>query len=294
MDKSAYITEANRQLSNTKYYTKLDVPIYMQNKPKIRNILIEIYKKGFIDKKQLEYLAGPVTVRKRIFYLLPKIHKSRTVWPQHNMPEGRPIVSDVNSESYRVSEYIDHFINPLSCLHPSYIKNTYTFIAEIRDTVVSKDDLIVTGDVSSLYTNMNINRTLSCVKKALASTKGTYSKRPDKELLELLELTLKNNDFDFNGNYYLQTCGTAMGKKYAPALANLYLLDFDNAAMSGLTTENRIIKPMMFKRYLDDIFFIWPGTVEEFKRFERYLNTITNGIKITFEYDKQEINFLTQ
>ena len=83
-----------------------------------------------------------------------------------------------------------------------------------------------------------------------------------------------------------------MGKKYAPALANLYLLDFDNAAMSGLTTENRIIKPKMFKRYLDDIFFIWPGTVEEFKRFERYLNTITNGIKITFEYDKHEINFL--
>jgi hypothetical protein len=292
MDKNAYVAEAHRQLNNTKYYTKLDEPVYMQNKPKIRNILIEMYRKGYINEKQLQYLSGPTTARKRIFYLLPQIYKSRTLWPQYNMPEGRPIVSDVNSESYRISEYIDYFINPLSCLHPSYIKNTYTFVDQIRDMVVNRNHLIVTGDVSSLYTNMNINRTLSCVKKALANTRGTNPKRPDKEIVDLLELTLKNNDFDFDGNYYLQTCGTAMGKKYAPALANLYLLDFDNAAIAGLATENGIIKPMIFKRYLDDIFFIWPGTIEELKHFERYLNTITNGIKITFEYHEQEINFL--
>jgi hypothetical protein len=124
MDKTAYVAEAYRQLKNAKYYTNLDAPIYMDNKPKIINILENIYRKGYIDQKQLQYLAGPTTARRRIFYLLPKIHKSKTLWPQYNMPEGRPIVSDVSSESYRISEYIDYFINPLACVHSSYIKNT--------------------------------------------------------------------------------------------------------------------------------------------------------------------------
>lgn len=35
---------------------------------------------------------------------------------------GRPIVSDCGSESYRVAEYIDYFLNPLAQKHQSYVK----------------------------------------------------------------------------------------------------------------------------------------------------------------------------
>ena len=83
-----------------------------------------------------------------------------------------------------------------------------------------------------------------------------------------------------------------MGKKYAPALANLYLLDFDRAAMRGLQIGSKFIKPLLYKRYLDDVFFLWPGTTEELKLFENYLGNITTGIKITFEYNNMEISFL--
>ena len=115
-----------------------------------------MYQKGAIDSKQLKYLSGREICRNRIFYLLPKIHKDKSKWPQPNMPEGRPIVSDVNSESYRVSEYIDYHIKKLACLHPSYLKNTYDFVQNIRNQSTSEHHLIVTGDVTSLYTNKNI------------------------------------------------------------------------------------------------------------------------------------------
>ena len=59
--------------------------------------------------------------------------------------------------------------------------------------------------------------------------------------------------------YRLVQFNSTMGKKYAPGLDNLYLLDFDNAAMQGFSTERGNIKPISFKSYLDDIFFIWPG-----------------------------------
>lgn len=292
LDKEAYRKEALRQLQNKKYYLKLKEPIYTQNIPKIRAICNRMRIKGFIDSKQFKYLTGPEICRNRIFYLLPKIHKDKAKWPQENMPEGRPIVSDVNSESYRVSEFIDYHINKLACLHPSYLKNTYDFIENIRNKKTSEDNLIVTGDVTSLYTNMNINRTVACVKRALAESKANHQSRPDQEIVELLDLTLKNNDFEFDGEYYLQTCGTAMGKKYAPALANLYLLDFDRAAMEGLPTDRGVIKPYLYKRYLDDIFFIWPGTPAELKLFEQHLDKVTAGIRITLEFDKSEMNFL--
>ena len=70
-------------------------------------------------------------------------------------------------------------------------------------------------------------------------------KRPDKELLELLEITLKNNDFIFNNEQYLQVCGASMGRTYVPGIADLYLEYLDDRAMFG------------FKLILFFIFAFW-------------------------------------
>ena len=78
---------------------------------------------------------------------------------------------------------------------------------------------------------MHIDRTLQVTKSALA--KYPDPQRPDKYILRLLEITLRNNDFTFNGEYFLQICGTAMGKSYAPGLADLYLEEFDEKATNG-------------------------------------------------------------
>lgn len=68
---------------------------------------------------------GDTVPRARLFYMLPKIHKDPAKWSKpHKIPPGRPIVSDCSSETYRTAEYVDHFLNPLSTTHPSYIKDT--------------------------------------------------------------------------------------------------------------------------------------------------------------------------
>lgn len=285
MDSDLYKLEAYRQLGNEQYYKQIPGPIFMDNQPKIANILKTMYQSKYINKKQLDYLSGPPDYKQRTFYLLPKIHKKLETWPHPQCPAGRPIVSDVNSESYRISEYIDSFLNPLATKHPSYIKNTYDFIHKIRNFEIPPNALIVTADVESLYTNMNINRSIACVTKQFRE--NPVSGRPDKQLLELLSLTLNNNDFEFDGKYFLQTCGTAMGKKYAPSLANMYLINFDFKAMNNFS-----IKPLLYFRYLDDVFFIWVGTVEQLLEYENFLNTLTIGIKIKLEYDAQQANFL--
>ena len=112
-------------------------------------------------------------------------------------------------------------------------------------------------------------------------------KRPDKLLLELLEITLKNNDFTFNGEYFLQICGTAMGKTYAPGLADLYLEHLDDKAKFGFK-----IKPLFYFRFLNDVFLVWIGTLDELAEFENYVNSLIKGIKITFNVSNEKIDFL--
>lgn len=286
MDLSDYCIEADRQLSNASFYKPLKEPIYPSNRTKIRNILSKMKNDGFIDKAQFDFLAGPEDPRPRIFYLLPKIHKSPEKWTIPNkMPEGRPIVSDTNSESQRVSQFIDASIAPLSTLHPTYLKNTYDFVSKIRNKIVPANSFIVTGDVTALYTNMKHDRTLECIRGMFH--KFPVFRRPDHYLLELLELTLKNNDFKFDDKWFLQVCGAPMGKAYSPSLANIYMLDFDELAMNGFR-----IAPLLFFRFLDDIFFIWVGSVEELLEYENYLNGLIPGIKVTLQYDPVQTNFL--
>lgn len=286
MDKTAYITEAYRQLNNNKYYKKLETPIFTDNINKINAILDRILDKGIINPKQYDYLAATMDARPRVFYLLPKIHKDAETWPQRQiMPEGRPIVSDCGSESYRVSEYIDYFLTPLSTQHPSYLKDTYDFISKIRDKTVGEHCVLVTGDVSALYTNMNLDRIISVVRQTF--NENPDAERPTDEIIELLELTLKNNDFEFNQEYFLQVHGTAMGKKYAPALANLYLVWFDRMAATGFR-----IKPDFYFRFLDDIFLIWNGSSEDLIDYQAFLNNLIPDIKVTLTTHSEKINFL--
>lgn len=286
MNRKDYIEEGQRQLSDGKYYKKLEKPIFTANIPKIEKILTEMHQQKFISKAQLSYLTGPKNIRQRVFYLLPKIHKKPETWPKPGiMPPGRPIVSDTESETYRISEFIDFYLNPLSIKHKSYIKNSYEFVQKIKNFATDSNYLLVTGDVESLYTNMNLDRSLKCTKEILKCHPDPS--RSDKHLLQLLEICLKNNDFTFNNKFYLQTMGCAMGKRFAPSLANIYLLDFDTKAMNGYKT-----KPLIFFRYLDDIFLLWPGDVASLIEYEKYLNSLIPDINIKLEYSHEKISFL--
>lgn len=240
MNKSDYIFEAERQLNDENYYKIIDKPIYPETSKKISDILDSLWEPHFLTQKQINYLKPPKTPRARQFYLLPKIHKDVGKWAiPGKMPPGRPIVSDCSSESYRVSEYIDFHLKPVANKHPSYIKDTGDFLSKLREVKAPKDSLLVTLDIDSLYTNIKTDYGLESVKKMF--DKHPNSLRPDKEILELLQLCLENNDFQFNGKWYLQTSGTAMGKKFAPNYANIDMAIFEEAAL-----EKAKKKPLVF------------------------------------------------
>lgn len=286
LSRDQYIFEAMRQLQDTNYYRKLDSPIYLHTVPMVEHVIDRLYNKKFINIRQKQYLKGEVEPRIRRFYILPKIHKDPNKWTiPFKIPAGRPIVSDCGSETYATAEYIDHFLNPLSTKHPSYIKDTYHFISIIRKLKIPPNSFFFSIDIDSLYTNIETEAGLRAVKKIF----GKYPdhQRPDTELVTLLEINLGRNDFEFNNQYFLQVKGVAMGKKFAPAYANIFMADWEEAALNKCEK-----KPFTYLRYLDDIFGIWNHSEEDFKKFINILDTHDPSIRLKYEFDHQSIDFL--
>lgn len=286
MDRTDYIYEAMRQLNDKTYYTPLKKPIFLETAQLIKNILDSLKKQGFLTAKQVSYLIGQQPPRPRYFYLLPKIHKPQNKWTiPHQIPPGRPIVSDCSSESYGIAEYIESFLTPISNKHPSYIKDTQDFIKNIRRIQLKEPCFLFTMDVNSLYTNIEVTRGMVAVEEWLR--RHPSDQRPDRELLELLHLSLTRNDFEFNGRHFLQIKGTAMGKRFAPAYANIYMAHWEETAFRKCRKL-----PQHYFRYLDDIWGIWTHSKEDFDEFTRTLNGHHALIKIEPTLDENTVNFL--
>ena len=112
--------------------------------------------------------------------------------------------------------------------------------------------------------------------------------RPDEAILQLLSLTLYNNDFEFNSQFCLQLCGVGMGRKYAPWSNGRIFWGKCLQWMGHIffpwqhhKVEGKYIHPLLYSRFLDDIFGIWPGSKLELLQFQHFLNSIISGIMVT-------------
>ena len=284
-NKSDYLAEGYRQLNDNVYYKRITTALTINNYDSILCILKRMRKLGQISQAQFSYLLrSPASIKQRKFYMLPKVHKPVEKWMNNNTPPGRPIVSDVNSESYFTAKLITILISSFPQTLLSYVKNSFEFKNRICLKPCNKNYILVTADIDSLYTNMNIDRCMLVTKKYLSTF---LNESLTNNILKLLEINLKNNDFVFNQELFVQTYGVAMGKSFAPPLASLYLADFDHSAMTGFN-----IKPLYYTRYIDDVFFVWPGNEQQLGDFQVYLNGLLPGIKLSFINNNSSIDFL--
>ena len=56
--------------------------------------------------------------------------------------------------------------------------------------------------------------------------------------------------------------------------------------------KTQFIKPWVWKRFIDDVFFIWTNSGENFERFLKELNGFHPSITFTFEKSEMKVNFL--
>ena len=141
-------------------------------------------------------------------------------------------------------------------------------------------------DVSSLFTNVPLDETIQiCLDKLYAL--ANPPKLPRSVLKYLLVFATKRSHFVFNGQYYDQIDGVAMGSHLGPVLANIFMCDFE-----GKWVMNNGARPTIWFRYVDDTFTLLPNK-DTAVQFLSYLNTRHKNIQFTSEFEQdREIPFL--
>ena len=277
MNTCDYIAEAERQLSNQENYYKLRTDPTTHFSAQIRATIERMLDLDIIDDTTAEYLHVETPKHGR-FYMLPKIHKKKI--------PGRPICSSNGHPTERISEFVDFHIRQYVKQLPTYIRDTQDFITKIRSLgKLPTGSILCTMDVTSLYTCIPNKQGIDAVVEHVR--KDPTAKIPPFWIGKLLEHVLHMNYFIFNGEIYLQTGGTAMGTRVAPSLANLFMGRIEHQLL-----ESSEFKPLIFLRFIDDIFLVWCHGEDSLARFIREANSFHPTIKFTAETSKEQIAFL--
>ena len=170
----------------------------------------------------------------------------------------------------KVSKFLDHQLKPVMQKGKWYIRDSGHFLEKIKNinTLPENAILLVTADVVGLYPSIPHQAGLSALKEALENR--SVKKIPTENLIKMAEFVLKNNLFEFNNKVFQQISGTAIGTKFAPPYACIYM---DRVGQEFLETQE--LQTLLWLRFIDDIFWIWTHGKEELKKFmEKFITLL--------------------
>ena len=282
LNKKDYIAKAMEHLSDKNTYKEIPNDENTNLNLEILSYLYFLEQKKYLSFSNINYLKPNPTPRTPVFYFLPKIHK------ENNPP--RPIISGYDSPTDKISEFLTSILNPIAQAQPSYIRDsTHLIQSLVKLPPLPKNIFLVSVDISSLYTQIPHEEGIQTVMEFLEKHRDILPPQTPKDhiIKNFLYLILKNNYFKFLDKFFLQIEGTAMGTKVAPPYANIFLAKIEQQLISA---HSKYI--IMWRRFLDDILFIWQGNKESLDKFITRSNQTHPNLIFNFEYSPKEINFL--
>ena len=274
MDRQVYINSCYDIINNpTKFKLLSDDPT-IAREARLQRLLRKLKKGSHINDQMYQDIFPRGSQPARL-YGLPKLHKLRN---PNDTPPLRPIVSSINSYNYNLAKYLSSLLSPLIPNNHS-AKDSFTFIDDFLsfNTNAPLDKFFISYDVESLFTNIPLNETIDIAIDLIFANNPTFTINR-KDLKQLFNIATAQTHFLFDGKYYDQTDGVAMGSPLAPILANIFMgfheqnwiNDYDNA------------KPLFYRRYVDDIFCVFRDENDAMLFFD-YINKQHNNITFTYE-----------
>ena len=248
-------------------------------KRKMISILQRLKSEKKISHAQYDHLYPTSDMIPRL-YGSPKIHKKNTPL--------RPIVDYTGSMAYNLSRALADLLKPTIGKTKYFVKNTAEFVDEIKNVKLENDEIMNSHDVVSLFTNVPIKDALTAIESKLMKDK-TLSDRTQlsiPDIMELMEFVLSTTYFTYNGKIYQQIQGAPMGSPVSVVVANAYMESHEEKAMD---TAPPIVRPKIWKRYVDDSFEIVNSTQRD--NVTAHLNSIdpSKSIQFTDEPEKDGI-----
>ena len=163
-------------------------------------------------------------------YGLPKTHKERL--------SMRPILSATGTYNYALAKWLDEKLKPLS-INDHTISDVFQFAEEIHGLDLNEGDILVSYDVSALFTNVPLEETIQILANK-AFTRNWFNETHNlnitqDDLVELLRVATKHQLFQFNGSLYEQIDGVAMGSPLGPLMANTFMCSIEEKLESEIS-----------------------------------------------------------
>ena len=310
MDKNYYKQKIETNLKEQDTYEKL--PNYKEHKVMKK---VEAFTKDWtnvLDKKERLYLTK-FDKKTANFFASPKVHKSNYIktaiencrsnyikLPYELVDlDFRYIQGGWASATCKLSELLDILLKPFLPSIPAYLKDTTDFLTKLPYVNPGEIDdiLLVTCDVSSMYTNIKLDRVLQAITYWLNQHPDLLHKRfPASFVLEGLTLVLQNSTFSFNDEAYRLKVGTATGTTVAPTYANLVMgfleTNLYNLILEKFGGEVYFYVKKNWLRFLDDGFILWKKSFGDISDFINILNSLDENLNFTHEVNTEKIAFL--
>ncbi|XP_024871861.1 uncharacterized protein LOC112454599, partial [Temnothorax curvispinosus] len=243
MDRDEYLTKMTDLLKDESTYKKLKKDPIRQISLKLNELVRSWRDSGIIedsDYKRLNCTNGNLPR----CYGLPKIHK--------NGFPLRIIVSALGSPLYNVASFLHSILHHSIRPPKSHIKDSWSFVREIKDIEINTDEVLVSLDVTALFTNIPKELVLRGIEKRWQDISGN-TKLNLPQFLHAIELVLGSTSFSFNGDTYEQIFGSPMGSPLSPILADIVMEDLETHCLAMLN-----FSLSFFRRYVDDVIAVIP------------------------------------
>ena len=288
MNTSDYEKAALQQLTNTEFYKEIAEDQTMQCRKTVDELAAELHDSGFTNEFENDTLRkGERTSQ---YYGLPKIHKDYDTFPAL-----RGICSGSDSPTVRLSEFVDTFLKPIAVKTLSYIRDTTDFINKTRNITVKEGSTLVTMDVISLYPNIDQDEGAEACEHALNNR--SHPTIPTSLIKRMIQTILQSNIMQFGSRYFQQIKGTAMGTPMAVHFANIFMDKFERDMLNAYEQQHGM-RPAIWFRFIDDIFFVWEGNELSLNNFIKFCDSYSSScnmkssIRFTSSCSKEEVNFL--
>ena len=139
---------------------------------------------------------------------------------------------------------------------------------------------MVSLDIESLFTNVPLLETIDIIlNKLFTASTPVYHGFNKLNFKKLLELSVLDTHFLFNGSVYKQNDGIAMGSPLGPTFANIFMCFLEERFLNECPVH---FKPMFYRRYVDDTFLLFKHK-DHAKLFLDCVNYFHLNVRFTME-----------